>query len=504
MPFRPICYTVFLLVISTLSGCKDPFHDKPGTSDRSQQDPLADVKVMFDWNQASDATICSGLEANNRLLSLGTDFIAGDTAGNRTRVDALQEIIESAFVDSARVVSRENRLSILTIELFDCNALGRIRSLPAIQFVEPKYLAPISEAEVFDEVVSMQAPPVVQPLREIKDPSINPGLYDPDTATLPYPDYVRQVNGNVADIMERHGVADIYREFTFFGVPTVGVAIIDNGVFPEWVDYVSEGNGTFEARGYYRPFSTTDLVPDGPHPQPYDLYGILASVDSMYSHGTRQLERVYNMAPHVNIISVRASPFVFWFLPTQYQGVTDSILALAEDPTVRIISSSMGTVIHVHEIERAIDYFNSFDKLFISAAGTSFAFVRDFVKIVFPASLPSTISTTGLADTQETGSRFVLGENSHGGVENDFVVDHAKSSSESVSATAGMIALLWSANPGLTREQIINVLVRNSSNYRTLGKKDPVFGWGKVNMYQAFRDIRSLTPASSPVSSPDP
>ena len=148
-------------------------------------------------------------------------------------------------------------------------------------------------------------------------------------------------------------------------------------------------------------------------------------------------------------------------------------------------------------ITRAIDYFNSFDKLFISAAGTSFPFVRDFVKIVFPANLPSTISTTGIKDTRETGSDFELGKQSHGGVENDFVVDHVGSSSESVSSTAGMIALLWSANPTLTREQIIEILIRNSSQGRSGGGKHPVFGWGKVDMYQAFRDIRAMSPPDS-------
>ena len=494
MLFHFIRCVVFISLISPLWGCKDPFHDAQGaSSSRSQQDPLADVKIMFDWNQAPDETICTGLEANNRLLSLGAAFLPENTASNREAVDELQEIMESRFAESARIVSRENRLAILTIELFDCSVLADIRSLPQVTFVEPKYLAPISEEDVFNELTQTNLQTLFPRDLEVKDPSINPAFYDPVSHDLSYPDYVRQVDGNIADIMERHGIAKIYEEFGYFGQPNLGVAVIDNGLLPDWEDYLSQGDGHFETRGYYRPFGS-DLAADGTRPQPYDVYGILQNIEPMFKHGTRQAERVYAVAPDVNLISTRASPFVFWFMPTQFQGVTDTILTLAEDPGVRIISSSMGTVIHVHEIERAIDYFNSFDKLYISAAGTSVPFVRDFVKIVFPANLPSTISTTGIMDTLNTGNNYELGKNSHGGVENDFVVDHSSSSSESVSATAGMIGLLWSYKPGLSREQIIDILIRNSSNYRNSGRKDPVFGWGKVDMYQAFLDVRATTP----------
>ena len=57
-----------------------------------------------------------------------------------------------------------------------------------------------------------------------------------------------------------------------------------------------------------------------------------------------------------------------------------------------------------------------------------------------------------------------------------------------------MIALLWSANPALTREQIIDILIRNSSQGRSGAGKDPALGWGKVDMYQAYRDVRALAP----------
>ena len=266
---------------------------------------------------------------------------------------------------------------------------------------------------------------------------------------------------------------------------------MDNGVFEDRIDNLSQGGGFFETEGYLKTAGATD--PDGPHPRPSDLFGLMPAIPSMYAHGSIQTKMVYTMAPNINIKSVRASSFVFWFIPSQFQGVVDSILALAEDPTIRVISSSMGTIVHVHEIERAIAYFNARDKIYISAGGTSTPYFKDLVKVVFPANLSSTIAITGIKLTTETNGKMILGRDAHGGTEIDFVVDHSTDSSQSVSSTAGMVGLLWSYNPQLNREQIINILTRSSSLYKAGGRKDPVFGWGKVDMYNAFLEIKRLS-----------
>lgn len=480
---------VFFLFVA--AACKDPFTDtNNSTSNRSQTNPLEESKILFDWNQQSDTTICSALQANNNLLTIGLDFEPRKNDHNHKILTETETFLQENYANELIVIDQEARLGLLTVEIIDCSILGDIRALPQVQFVEPKYLAPIEEEDVFNSLVNSHSLNYQPRANEVKNPDINPGFYDPDTMNLSYDEYIEQVNGNAARIIRRHGIDRIHEEFNYYGKPNVGVAVIDNGILPNWVDYLSQGRGFFELEGYYRPYSTDDIAPDGPYPQSYDLYGITQSINSIYAHGTRQSERVYFMAPHINIKSVRASPFVFWFVPTQYQGVTESILTLAEDPTIRIISCSMGTVIHVHEIERAIDYFNAHDKIFIAAAGTSVPILKEVVRVVFPANLTTTISTTGLADTEQTGGEFVLGENAHGGLENDFTIDHASSSSESVSTSAGMFALLWSVNPTLTREQLIDILIQSSSEYQKRGRKDPVFGWGKVDMYQAFITVR--------------
>ena len=487
---KSLRFSVVFFYAVVLVGCNTPWSSDSSsdTSSRGTADNLLDdFKILFDWNVQSDNFICSGIQANNNLISVGVSFSPSDIQLNTRAIDGLQVYIEEDFQGLIEVVGREDRLSILNVEMLDCNALGALRALPVVEFVEAKYVAPISKEVLFDSMVEMQSRAVSKNIDiedDIVEEVFNPGLYDPGMSDTSYVDHVRSIDERAADRIERHGVNRIYEEFGFYGAPTVGVAIVDNGVFESEIDYLSQGRGDFATEGYVRSFGANES--DGSHPQPYDLFGLLQFIEDMYRHGTIQATLVYTMAPHINFKSVRGAPFVFWFMPSQFQGAVDSILALAEDPTIRVISSSMGTIIHVHEIERAIEYFNAKDKLYFSAGGTSTRYLKDLVKVVFPASLSSTISITGIKPTVETGGEFILGRDAHGGPETDFVVDHSDDSSQAVSTTAGMVGLLWSYNPSLTRDQVLDILVKSSSNYQAIGRKDPVFGWGKLMFTMLF------------------
>jgi len=495
------CAVVFLYPL-VLLGCNAPWSSESSsdTSSRgSANDPLGEFKLLFDWNVQTDNFICSGIGANNNLISVGVSFSPTDIQLNTNAIDDLQGYVEDNFHGRIEVVGRENRLGILNLEMLECDALGALRALPAVEFVEAKYVSPISQEDVFDQALEMQFRASIQDANgedaamvdDAEEEPFNPGLYDPDMSEKSYVSHVRDIEERAADRIERHGLNRIYEEFGFYGAPTVGVAVVDNGVFDSEIDYLSQGRGDFTAEGYVRAFGAEES--DGYQPQPYDLFGLLQFITNMYKHGTTQTKLVYTMAPHINIKSVRGAPFVFWFMPEQFQGAVDSILALAEDPTVKVISGSMGTIIHVHEIERAIEYFNAKDKLYFSAAGTTMPYLKEIVKVVFPASLSSTISATGIKSTIETGGEFVLGRDAHGGPETDFVVDHSDDSSQAVSTTAGMVGLLWSYNPSLTRAQMLEILVSSSSNYQRSGGKDPIFGWGKIDFYSAFLKVKSLS-----------
>ncbi|MCG8312134.1 MAG: S8/S53 family peptidase [Pseudomonadales bacterium] len=489
-----VLLAVFFTGISTLIllgvvGCNGSSGSGAGSADRSTANQaLEDSKILFNWDDQSDETICSGLRFQ-KTLALGAAFDAGANNKNRRALDKLQDYLETHYSDALNVIDREERLSILDVELNDCNVLSALRASPLIEYVEPKYQFPKMDTAIETGIAQLQARALSRSSPASVDDDINPGFYDPNSFRMPYKDYIRETDEKAADIIEHHGLDKIYQQYEFFGNSNIGVAVLDNGVFPEWESFFSQGNGSYSAEGFYR-YYITDTAPDGTQPRAYDFYGITQTLDDLFIHGTRQTELVYTMAPHINFRTVRASSFIVWLLPSQFQGVTNAIMALAEDPTIRIISSSMGTVTYSHEVARAIEYFVAQDKIFVSAAGTSAPVLKEFVRVVFPASLPFTLSLTGIRDTDETDGKYELGELAHGGLGVDFVIDHSISSSESASPFSGMLALLWSANPNLTRTELEQILIESSSEYQSRGKKDPVFGWGKVDMYQAFLNVR--------------
>ncbi|MCO6496654.1 MAG: S8/S53 family peptidase, partial [Chitinophagaceae bacterium] len=175
-------------------------------------------------------------------------------------------------------------------------------------------------------------------------------------------------------------------------------------------------------------------------------------------------------------------------VPSQVLGVAYSILAMAQDPDVRVLSMSMGSIFRIYQLEGAIDYLNSQGKILVSAAGTSFPFIKDLIGVVFPASYEPVVAATGIENREETGGEFVLGQSAHGGPQVDITIEREGSSSEATSGFAGMLALIWSANPSLTREEVLDIAVRSTWFYQQNGQKHPVFGWGTPDVLWAVEE----------------
>lgn len=466
------------LEISSLDrGASDPPEKKAEPENRV-------IRVAFDWNQQSQETLCAGLQANNYVLALGAEFEPADIATNQQHLSDLHLEIESRFGEAVRVVDQEARSGVLTIELQDCKLLSDIRQLNRVQFVEPKNAAPINDEVIYESLMSRQAS--MAAMRVDVSEYSNPALYDPEVHLYGYEYYIAS-GGDFwsADIIARHNLERIYQEYGVFGDPDIGVAVMDVGVKPESIDFLSQGQGGLTSLAYHR-FTPTSQV-DGISPLPTDLYGLLQADFGLFEHGTRMIRNIYTLAPHSTLYSVRTTSFVVWITPTQFQGTISAILDLADNPAIRIISASLGTVVVSHEMARAIEYFHSKGKLYLSAAGTTLPIIKDIIRVVFPAFLPTTVSVTGLQ--QRDDGDFVLGERAHGGGGTDFVVDYSRASSEATSYLAGMIALIWSANPALSRDEVIRILITSSSYYQAQGRKHPIFGWGKIDAYQAYRAV---------------
>lgn len=172
-------------------------------------------------------------------------------------------------------------------------------------------------------------------------------------------------------------------------------------------------------------------------------------------------------------------------------GVADAIISLA--PSVRIIQMAFGTGMDYTSISDAISaaYYNN-DVLFVAAAGNTRLFPTDGL-LVFPArdSLVTAIAARN-SDCSDCarGSKVEFavptGLPAAGAIAIGFqAVSRISQSSGASALFSGAAALIWSAHPTWSRDQILQQMRLCSSNYPT---KDPWYGWGLVNVYGAVVD----------------
>jgi hypothetical protein len=276
----------------------------------------------------------------------------------------------------------------------------------------------------------------------------------------------------------------VYLENGLFG-DGIDVAIVDNGVLPERLDFF-EGNGYGERykTGYYNPWWFFPFVPaDGWQPRPTDVFGLSILIyDTYYIHGSEMIKQVLTLAPNSNIHIVRGSTWTVILLIDQIVGICNAIKAQADDPAIKVTSMSMGTIFHFNRITNAIQYYHTKDKLIVVSAGSTFAATSDLLGVLFPGQLPETVTATAILNRENTGGDFQLTEGVHGGPENDFTVENTNSSSVATSRMAGMMALVWGADPSLSRDEVLDILIQSSYFYQHGGAKDPLFGWGTVDV----------------------
>ena len=460
--------------------------------DKTIIDEIMAQQVPFDWNKAETGLVCQALGGEG-LITVGSIPVSdGSTLSYSVNLIELMTVIGDLTGGTTELVEKNEKLGTITIRLQDCEQLAAIRELPLVDFID----IPYDETGLNERLDDLGACYIASTATDVVTNNdageFNPGFYDPLTSTQTYDQYMNDVDRRIAVRMRNHNLNDVYDTYQYFG-SGIGVAVVDNGVHPKDVEYLSQGGGSFNMEGYYRPLDTRLLVgeSDGPYPLLTDI-SYVVTISDFTAHGSGMLKTVYSIAPDVNLLSLRATSFNLLIDRSQLNGVARAIVAAADNPEIRIVSMSMISLIHSYEIERAIDYLNSKDKLILVAAGSTYYVIKRIIGVAFPANLPTTISVTGIKDTNETNSgRFLLGQEAHGGIENDFVVDNANASSPATSTTAGMVALLWAINPVLTREEIIDIMIKSSNYYQSQGKKHPTFGWGKIDMLVAVELVRA-------------
>jgi serine protease len=158
---------------------------------------------------------------------------------------------------------------------------------------------------------------------------------------------------------------------------------------------------------------------------------------------------------------------------SELSGVKNALVRLANMPTMRIISMSIGTPFYSSVLYDGVSYAFGKGKMIFAAAGTSFSWTS-WWGVVYPASFPQCIAVTGVKENGSTcttchdGSqvKFTIpmernsnnDRNSLSLPQSGFSPTYIGGSSCATASAAGIAALVWSVKPSMTVSQVFNCM----------------------------------------------
>ncbi|NOQ73841.1 MAG: S8 family serine peptidase [Crocinitomix sp.] len=300
-----------------------------------------------------------------------------------------------------------------------------------------------------------------------------------------------------------HGPSNISTAWTSTTGDNVTIAIIDTGIS----DDQDNLNGNFNSG--YSSGRTVEQI--STHYTGRWWWRSLEAPHDQCGHGTQMAGlaaaprstdgNAVGIAYNCDLIGFRAVNDVFISSSNEKNGVKDALIIAGTRTDVKVISMSIGTPFYSGTVADGIYYAYGNGKSIFSAAGTSFAWTAGF-GVIFPASMSQTIAVTGVKEG-ETESCDVC----HDGSAVDFTMIMERSadadrhgltvatyadqptyvggSSCATASVAGIAALVYSNNPGITRDAVYNRLKENASNYPTA---DGDHGWGVIDANAAVSD----------------
>jgi hypothetical protein len=205
-----------------------------------------------------------------------------------------------------------------------------------------------------------------------------------------------------------------------------------------------------------------------------------------------------------NLRFVRASEDVVLDKSSERTAVKNAFTVLGDDPSVRVISISLGTPFSYSVLSDGVNYATGKGKLILAAGGTSFGWTS-WWGVIYPAAYSNCVAVTGV---KENGGKC---SSCHDGSQIDLTICMERSSdsdrnslslspsgatpsyiggSSSATATAaGIAALVWSAKPTATRTQVLNCL---TSTAQFAGAPSGSKGFGNINAQAAVSAAAAL------------
>lgn len=507
-----------LLCICTLliflAGCSKEQSNSPKLDEQNfeQTDPLSkreinqiirshtQSKAVFHWSTASDHVVWSAGMEGEQIYAIGYK------PPTETDVDDRLHLID---IDDAPWVEARQRILKLIVEQENLENPSEPVTEEEIQPAGKKEFLPV----IIARFSSFESVRLLRQMDEIR--YLDPIGYRMEEAELrsnagcgnASPD-----NVNPADYTTTTPNAKIPWNFSFMNIPQawsratgqgIKVAVIDTGVYPNQSKLGSQFNSGFSSgrsiqkSGFYTGSWWPWARPDGPN----DRCGHGTQMAGLVAAPRSTTGSTVGVAYNCNLHSMRGTNDVvinFW---REIDGVSDAMITAANDNSMKIISMSLGDIFSHGQWRDAVRYAYGRGKLILAAAGTSTSFTN-WVGVTFPATMSETVAVTGVTDRSSLKNCNTC----HYGRQVDFVAvmerdndsnrtsltlsssgsqpNYVGGSSAATAITAGIAALVWSTNPGMSRTSVMNKLKNAASVYPGRNSR---YGWGIIDANAAVQ-----------------
>ena len=185
-------------------------------------------------------------------------------------------------------------------------------------------------------------------------------------------------------------------------------------------------------------------------------------------------------------------------------AVKNALVAMGNNANVRLVSMSIGSPFSYGVLSDGVNYAYGAGKMLLAAAGTSFSWTS-WWGVIYPAAYSNCVAVTGV---KENGNKCT---SCHDGSQVDFTIVMERSgnssrnslslpvsgvaptyiggSSTATCTAAGIAALVWSAKPTATRDQVLTCMKSTAQFYPTpSGSK----GYGNINASAAVNCALAL------------
>ncbi|MEO0468750.1 MAG: S8 family serine peptidase [Bacteroidota bacterium] len=469
-------------------------------------DLLEDEEQDFSWDMVNDHVMWSAAVAGDGFIHVGykpaylddvsdilsTIDVESDewTAARQDVIDEILAILneeepEEPFTESSLQIKQMGPLPIMELQLSDYGAIASLRRSVRVRFVEPVgyFLGPVFSGIIADLILTAAC--------ALEG---DPNGFWPNTSQY---SFFNEQGQSFQSLVSWHLSAHrVPQAWDMARGDNITIGVLDTGL-----DFDQE---LMQAPGFFfGPSANRTLQSEFTY---NGFFGNQNDSDDRCYHGTSiggQIAGPVNddggitgVAYQANLRSIRVGNDVHINTRQELDAYVLGLTDLADDPNVRVINTSLGALARRSTMEDAVNYANAQGKILVCAAGS----VGQNAGI-FPAKFEHVIAATAVRHrpvTDPFGTNLQLaGSNAQGdfvdfavylqqndgdwalGMPDDIqAAIEAKGSSSAAAMVSGIAALIWSANPSLTKENVLQIMRENASYW---GNENPQFGWGVID-----------------------